>query len=333
MALFKKEPGKTPPEGKAKSPLPGKKAPGKGKRQPKKGLRSRMPVKRSINLILVDENKISFTKAVPGIILIVLLAGAFSKFMVADRLVAMSQASGRANSIKSTLEDTTEALNRFEGVEDTYAHMTYAGMTAEELDRVDRVKVLELVATILPEGDTAKSWDLTGNILTVEITGSSLQSLNELAKQIEESPIVDSCVIATAKKDEMKTLGTLPGSDNSNKSLASALESRRQMVENGVVDSMLSAMNQSQQELDEEVQGRFTIYLRQPPETPEETPEPSAESIEPSGEDAEVPAETAQPSEEDAEAPAETAQPSEDGEAELSEDVQTTTEPEEVDAP
>lgn len=274
-----------------------KKAPAKGRKASKKALRGRMPVKRSINLILIDENKISISKAVPAVILIILLAALFSKFLVADRLIAMSRASGQASSVRSTLDQVTEALREYDGIEDTYAHMTYAGMTQEEMERVDRVKILELVATILPEGDTSKSWSVTGNVLTVEMTGSSLESLNELARQIEESPIVDSCVIATAKKDEQKTGAPLPGqSSGGNQTLAGALEARRQAVESGLVNNMLSAMTSAVQSLQsDEVQARFTIYLCQPPET-EETPAPEA------------PAETAAP-QDDIAAPVEASEP------------------------
>lgn len=257
-----------------------KKGAAKGKRPPKKGLRGRMPTKRSINLILIDENKISPLKAVPGIILVVVLAAAFSKYFVADRLIAMSRASNQASSVQSTLDKATQTLKEYEGIEDTYAHLTYAGMTQEELDRVDRVKILELVSTILPQGESTRSWNVSGNILTVEITGSSLENLNQLARRIEESPIVDSCAIATAVKNEQKQPSNNLA-DNGSQTLAGALESRRQAVENGLVDTMLSAMNSILKPAEsQEVQARFTIYLRQPPEEEETSDAPADEAPE-----------------------------------------------------
>ena len=51
---------------------------------------------------------------------------------------------------------------------------------------------------------TINRWNVTGNLLTLEVTGQTLERMNELGRQIERSPIVDSCTISTAKKDLKK---------------------------------------------------------------------------------------------------------------------------------
>ena len=113
-------------------------------------------------------------------------------------------------------------------------------MTQAELALVDRVDVLDLVGTILPEqsevledepdeldeldefdefydddddeddlledeaeddqGYAIKSWNASENVLTIEVSGPSLEALNQLAHQLEGSPIVNSCTITTANK-------------------------------------------------------------------------------------------------------------------------------------
>ena len=220
--------------------------------KPAKGkgvLKGKLPTKRSINLVLVDENKINPLTAILGILLIVLLAGMFSKFLVIDRLDAMSQAQGRVTQLQNDLDSAMDALDNIGDIGETYAHYTLEGMTAAELNQVDRVLVLALVDSILPvveEGpseeeiagilksmfrdapatgndalDTARQrarldlleqlvpvpeyivnrWSLTDNLLTLEVNGQTLERLNELRRQIEKSPIVDSCAIMTANKD------------------------------------------------------------------------------------------------------------------------------------
>ncbi|MBQ9039720.1 MAG: hypothetical protein IJ119_09595 [Clostridia bacterium] len=220
--------------------------------KPAKGkgvLKGKLPTKRSINLVLVDENKINPLTAILGILLIVLLAGVFSKFLVIDRLDAMSQAQGRVTQLQNDLDSAMDALDNIGDIGETYAHYTLEGMTAAELNQVDRVLVLALVDSILPvveEGpseeeiagilksmfrdapatgndalDTARQrarldlleqlvpvpeyivnrWSLTDNLLTLEVNGQTLERLNELRRQIEKSPIVDSCAIMTANKD------------------------------------------------------------------------------------------------------------------------------------
>ena len=220
--------------------------------KPAKGkgvLKGKQPTKRSINLVLVDENKINPLTAILGILLIVVLAGVFSKFLVIDRLDAMAQAQGRVTRLQGDLDSAMDALDNIGDIGETYAHYTLEGMTAAELNQVDRVLVLALVDSILPvveEGpseeeiagilksmfrdapatgndalDTARQrarldlleqlvpvpeyivnrWSLTDNLLTLEVNGHTLERLNELRRQIEKSPIVDSCAIMTANKD------------------------------------------------------------------------------------------------------------------------------------
>ena len=65
----------------------------------KKGIGGRMPTKRSINLVVVDENKINPIKAVLGILLILVLAAAFGKFLVYDRLAEVNHAQARVTDL------------------------------------------------------------------------------------------------------------------------------------------------------------------------------------------------------------------------------------------
>ena len=205
--------------------------------KPGKGVHGRLPTKRSINLVLVDEKKINIPMTVLSIVLIVGLAFLFGKYLVADRLMAVSQAEAKVERLQADLDATMELLNGFGDVETTYAHYTMEGMSQVELDLVDRVQVLDLVTSILPEQPEAgeaeeegeddewfddeddeledggeseddgepryviRNWSVSENVLTVEIGGPSLESLNLLAKSLEDNPIVNSCAITTANKD------------------------------------------------------------------------------------------------------------------------------------
>ena len=251
-----------------------KKQSAKGKRPPKKGLRGRMPVKRSINMVLVDENKINPLKAIAGILLIVLLATAFGKFMVLDRLNAVTRAMNRVDTVRTALEEARAELKQYDGIEDDFAHLTYADMTDEEMGRVDRVMILDLVSSILPDGKTTRSWSVTGNILSVNIIGHTLQNLNLLSRRIEESPIVDTCAISTAQKGDQKQ----KKENVITKALSEALEARREQAEDPLERIWLTIVaNIVSPLINEHVQARLTIYLRQPvaPEAPAEGETPA----------------------------------------------------------
>ena len=51
---------------------------------------------------------------------------------------------------------------------------------------------------------SATAWSVSENVLTVEVTGATLERMNQLARQIEAFPIVDSCTISTADKGNSK---------------------------------------------------------------------------------------------------------------------------------
>ncbi len=166
--------------------------------------RGRMPTKTSINLVQIDKKKPKFTIAIPAIILIAIGAMAFSKFLVIDRFAERDAAVAEVVKLRNQVDDLNDALKQYADVEDIYAHYTKQSMTAEELSRVDRVKILELIASVLKEGAGATTWNVTANILTIEFAESTLAEQNELAKKIEKSPIVDSCIIKRANKDNKK---------------------------------------------------------------------------------------------------------------------------------
>ena len=194
-----------------------------------KNTRKKLPSKRTINLTLVNENRISPVQATMGIVAVLILATLFSKYLVWDRIQAVYAASARANQAKAYLDEAISKVDSYGEVEDTYAHYTISGMSSSELDLVNRVQVLQLMQKVFPMqtstpeiealmaniptlfrvrphlglaeiGTTISSWSVSGNTLTVEIAGSSLESLNQLARKIEEKEIVDSCTITTANK-------------------------------------------------------------------------------------------------------------------------------------
>lgn len=218
----------------------------------KKAIRGRMPSKKTINLVLREESSINPVQAILGILIIVVLAGLFSKYLVADRLLAMNASAGKVTQLQNDLEKAKSALGGFGDIETTYAHYTMAGMTQAEQSLVDRALVLALMERTLPEAPslekllalttrvgalfdryydrridltefnrqllkilwevfppqyTIRSWSVTGNLLTMDVTGNTLRTLNNLARTIESNAIVDSCTILTARKDKQLELG------------------------------------------------------------------------------------------------------------------------------
>ena len=113
------------------------KAPGKGMVK----LRGRMPTKRSINLMVVDESKIKPLPAIGAILAILVLAAVFSKFLVIDRLNSINAAQAKITRLQSQLDKAMDALENIGDMDKTYAHYTLDGMTASAIEAASGVPV------------------------------------------------------------------------------------------------------------------------------------------------------------------------------------------------
>lgn len=157
-----------------------------------------IPVKRSINLATVGEKPIDLKVAIPAIVLIILLAALLGKFAVVDRLLAVSRAQAEVSALQADLDASYAAMKGQDDLSDLYAHYTYSGMTQEEIQRTDRVKVLQLLQKVVIPQAEVKNWSVSGNLLTINLMHSSLQEVNLLAQQLNEHELVDYCTVTTA---------------------------------------------------------------------------------------------------------------------------------------
>ena len=164
--------------------------------------RGKLPVKRTINLAALGEKKTHFGLAIPAVILIVLLAAVFSKFLVIDRMNEVSAAQAEVARLQSRLDEGYAELADFDDLSDLYAHYTYSGFTAEELQRTDRVAVLDLIRRKVIPWSVVSSWTLSENQLTINMAAESLQQINLIVQQLEGEALVDFCTVNTANTDD-----------------------------------------------------------------------------------------------------------------------------------
>lgn len=169
-----------------------------------------LPVKRAVNLATVGEEKIDIRIALPGIIVVILAAVLFGKFMVADRLIAMSVAQNKAEVVREQLEDGYQKIEDYGDISEEYAHYTYSGFTEEELNRADRSEVLAMVKRVVLPKVVVSSWSIQDNQMTLVIGGSTLQQINLLVQQLEEEELVDFCTVETAESNTGEVESVVP---------------------------------------------------------------------------------------------------------------------------
>ena len=162
--------------------------------------RGKMPTKTSINLVPKKERYLATRKGVTTLVLGSLLVVVLALVLIVRPLIGLMNANARVNDLTSQLDAVNSEIKANAATEEEYAHYTYEGMNSDELSRVDRVQVMKLVQDALISGGVAKSWSLTGNVMTLEVTGTSLAELNQIAAALEKEPIVERCVINNATK-------------------------------------------------------------------------------------------------------------------------------------
>ena len=161
--------------------------------------------KKQINLALAGQKKKHYFVAIPAIGAIVVAAGVIGKVAVADRLVKMSEAQSAASELQKQVDDITAYIDSFGDLQETYAHYTYQGLNADELSYLNRPEVLQLMKNVIFPKVTVSSWSVSGNQLTLPVTGENLSDINSLVQELEQDPIVDYCNVMTAVTDSNST--------------------------------------------------------------------------------------------------------------------------------
>ena len=158
-----------------------------------------LPKKRSINLAAVGENKIKISRLVIGVIVVLIAAGLIGKFAVYDRYAKLYEKQSEVAVLQQQVDYGYQRIASFGDLSDEYAHYTYAGMTAEELDLADRVDILAMIQEDVLSELYLNSWSISGNRLELNVSGSTLQQINLIAKSLQENEtMVDYTTVNTA---------------------------------------------------------------------------------------------------------------------------------------
>ena len=232
-------------------------------------LKGRMPTKRTINLVLVDENKINPLMAILGILLIVVLAGAFSKFLVIDRLNAVSRAQAQVTTLQRDLDSAMNALDNIGDIGETYAHYTLEGMTAAELNLVDRTLVLALVDSILPVVDPGPSEEEIAAILKSMFRDAPITDNDGLvdARQRERLDMLEQLVpVPEYIINRWSLTDNLLTVEVNGQTLERLNELRQQIERSPIVDScaIVTANKDARKAIQDGVWARFIVYLQKP---------------------------------------------------------------------
>ena len=144
-----------------------------------------------------EKTSIVTVLATAGVIVVAL--GLLGKFGVIDRMRLLEEERRSAEELQTQIEQQVGMLDGYEELTNEYGHYSWEQLSDEEKRRVSRLEAMLLCDLIGNQGMKVKFLDLSGEVLTVDLMASDLDSVNRLSKVLEEEEIVEGCTVLSAK--------------------------------------------------------------------------------------------------------------------------------------
>ena len=161
------------------------------------------PLKTTINFVGIEKKESPWKLAVPAVILVLVGTVLFARFAVIARFERLWAAEAEVSRLQSQMREGMEIIANSKELSERYYHYTWSGMTEEETGRTSRVDVADLITFIGSQCQGIRSCVLSGQVLSVNITADSLESISRIGSAIEERQIVKRCSTQTAQRDTL----------------------------------------------------------------------------------------------------------------------------------
>ena len=157
-----------------------------------------VPSKTTMNLYQIERAKTNLRTAVlVGVLALVILA-AFVKFGVLDPLGTLSAKQAQLERQQELLTKAAAGSEDFAEVKKLYD--AYEAQYGSET--IDAISVLDMVEQRVMGRATVSKIVLSDNTLTLTIEGVSLQTVGDLASEVEKEPMVQSTNVSSAATQE-----------------------------------------------------------------------------------------------------------------------------------
>lgn len=168
------------------------------------------PSKVTMNLAMKEKSQFAPVKLIPLLLILVVLATLFGKFAVADRLAKVDRAQAELSALQQRKANLETATVGYEELSETYARYSIGWMTEDEQAAVTRLEMLSLVEKELMPGSRVRRVSAGGNILSVELSGVTLEDTSRFVQSLYQRPDVTNVAVYTAStKDEPGTQATV----------------------------------------------------------------------------------------------------------------------------
>ena len=160
------------------------------------------PSKIYINLAMREKRKVDPKLAIPGIILVLLLAAAFGKFGVADRMAQVSRAQGELNVVLSEKAVMENAVADYDEVKAEYAKYSINWMDDVEKSLVKKTDMISLINSQILLNSETRSITISGNTISAELVGLDMAATSALVDRLNARDDVAQVQVFTATTQE-----------------------------------------------------------------------------------------------------------------------------------
>jgi len=168
------------------------------------------PVKTTVDLFYQEKPPITIPQLLLAVLVFGVLLVVFGKFAVVDRLAASGAALREAERLEAQLAAIQESNSDYEDVLREYRHYYFSaadGDTAQSY--VNCQNVLALLDTEFVNKAAIRIVNLSGNVLTVNMTGINLEEASAIAESLEKNKLVNEVLVSAANKEEQAEVSTV----------------------------------------------------------------------------------------------------------------------------
>ena len=156
------------------------------------------PSKVTLNLAMKEKSQFAPGKLIPLLLVLIVLASLFGKFAVADRLAEVDLAQAELNALQQRKANLEAATAGYEELSQEYARYSTGWMTEDEQAAVTRAEMLSLIESELMPGSRVQRVSASSNILSVELSGVTLEDTSRFVKRLYQRPDVTNVAVYTA---------------------------------------------------------------------------------------------------------------------------------------
>lgn len=161
------------------------------------------PHKKSLNLVVKEKSSVNFLVLIPVLILLVIGALAFSKFMILDRFTQVDQAKAEVAVLQSTFDGLKAYTAKYPEVEEEYQRYSTKWMTNEESGTVSRMDMLKLVEKEFMTDYQVMNLSSTGNVISLKVAGIDLDTMSGIVNTLYARNDVAKVEVSSANNTEI----------------------------------------------------------------------------------------------------------------------------------